>query len=233
MSQTDWTLNRVGNFFKESSSLGAMYEKQIDRLYRPFMRDRKKVMPAFYSYLDMIDKGKTKVFNGGETKELTVMMHDLKLTVTAPDATYEGNVKAIMTVYNAIVLDLMNNGTHGLEAHKKAKQKMTSSLEWLKPIHKNMGKNVTDDDILNFYETLTPEYREMLYNHDGVARDVIKVVKAILGDRKVFNQYSILGGVGNMENVEYSPINKIFQKNFYESLDQEDKDLYDKYKILY
>ena len=231
MSQAEWTKNRLTNFFKESTSLGGMLEKQVERFTNPFMRDRRKIRASFRTYLQGI--GKDKTFQDGETKELTVMMNDLKRTFTSLSSTEDDKIKAVMVVYNVLVMEEMEKGVKGFVAHKNAAKRIKSSVSFLKPIHKNMGDGITDSDIADFYRTLTPEYQDMLRNNDAEATKLKSYIQSILSNRVLLNRYSILGGVGNMKDVDIAPHNKILQKHFYDSLDDEDKKLYKTYRILY
>ena len=161
------------------------------------------------------------------------MMNDLKRTFTSLSSTEDDKIKAVMVVYNVLVMEEMEKGVKGFVAHKNAAKRIKSSVSFLKPIHKNMGDGISDSDIADFYRTLTQEYQDMLRNNDAEATKLKSYIQSILSNRVLLNRYSILGGVGNMKDVDIAPHNKILQKHFYDSLDDEDKKLYKTYRILY
>jgi hypothetical protein len=60
---------------------------------------------------------------------------------------------------------------------------------------------------------------------------IVNDVKGILDEKNNFRKYSILGHVENMKNVNYVPKN--YGNDFYESLDDDEKEAYKSYRLFY
>jgi hypothetical protein len=232
MDWQEWTVDRTYSTFKEITSLGSGIEKIRLRANNNYMHNRNKIRRLFDQYVTSIGKNKPS----GDFSA-NPMYQSLKMKLTDNKATQEDRVKAIMVVYNVQVHEALMNDRemHPLDAHKKAVSGIKASMNSLRPVFKSgaFGENITETDIQNFYKTLTPEFQKLVYEYDVLFEGLKVMIENILDNEKNYIRYSILGHSANMLNVDYTPNNKMFQKNFYDSLDDEDKKLYKGYRSFY
>jgi hypothetical protein len=225
----EWTLDRSWNFLKESSSFGAAIRKTNLRLNNNYMQERKKIRSQWRAYLNSI--GKSQISKDFQVNE---MFEILKVKLTDNNATDESRLKAIMSVYNALVHEAMISkqpGIHPLQAHKDAIRSIKSSMNSLRPIQKSAGQAVTELDMQNFYKTRTKHWQNMIYRTDSEFALIDMWIDKVLSDNNNFRKYSVLGHVANMSKVDYNP--KGYFYDFESSLSDEEKQMYKNWRLFY
>ena len=86
-------------------------------------------------------------------------MLNLKDAIVNPKLSKEEKIKKIMSTYNALVHEQMNDNVYGLTAHKAAVKSIKLSMNSLRPLHSRMGGEeniIKEEDLVEFYKTLTP-----------------------------------------------------------------------------
>ena len=236
-SGAEWGADRFANFIKEATAVGSQFDKQVDRLVdkNEFIIKRTKFRKLLNTWLA---SNKTKKqFKDFDFKPMTYMMLEVKEVFTKPGSTQKEKEVALMSVYNTLVHEEMTeNGLYGLEAHKKAVSRIKQSMNSLRPITTRLGgeeNKLNENDLIEFYKTLKPELQKELQGIDEEFLKIDKLLENMLGSKNIMRRYSILGHVSNMQNIDTAPHNKAFHNDFYNSLDDEDKALYDRYRVFY
>ena len=233
----EWGADRFANFIKEATAAGSQFDKQVDRLYdkNEFIIKRTKFRKLFNTWL--ASNRTKKQFKDFDFKPMGYMMLEVKEVFTRPGSTQKEKEIALMSVYNTLVHEEMTvNGRYGLEAHKSAVKRIKLSMNYLRPITTKLGgdeNKLNENDLIEFYKTLKPELQKELQGIDEEFLKIDKLLENMLGSKNIMRRYSILGHISNMQNINTSPHHKAFHNDFYNSLDDEDKALYDRYRVFY
>jgi len=236
-SGAEWGADRFANFIKEATAAGSQYDKQVDRLWdkNEFVIKRTKFRKLFNTWL--ASNRTKKQFKDFDFKPMSYMMLEVKEVFTKPGSTQKEKEVALMSVYNALVHEEMTvNGIYGLEAHKKAVKRIKLSMNHLRPITTKLGgeeNKLNENDLVEFYKSLKPELQKELQAIDEEFLEIDKLLENMLGSKSLMRRYSILGHVSNMQDIDTAPHHKAFHDDFYNSLDDEDKALYNRYRVFY
>ena len=231
----EWGADRFKNLIKEATAFGSQWDAQANRINEnEYMIKRKNIRKAFNTWLSL-SRNKRK-FKDYDFSPRGYMMLNLKDAIVNPKLSKEEKIKKIMSTYNALVHEQMNDNVYGLTAHKAAVKSIKLSMNSLRPLHSRMGGEeniIKEEDLVEFYKTLTPGKQADLKTIDEEFFEIDKFLENTLESKRVLNKYSILGHVANMSKIETSPNNGfLFETDFYNSLNDEDKENYKKFRVF-
>ena len=231
----EWGADRFKNLIKEATAFGSQWDAQAARFHEnEYMIKRKNIRKAFNTWLSLARN--KRQYKDYDFSPRTYMMSNLKDVITNPNISKEEKERQIMATYNTLVHEQMNDNVYGLAAHKAAVKSMKSSMNSLRPLFTSMGgeeNKLIEKDLVEFYKSLTPEKQNDLKAIDEEFFKVDKFLENTLESRRVLNRYSSLGHISNMHKIGTTPENGLlFETDFYNSLDDEMKEIYKKFRVF-
>tara|TARA_R100000808_G_scaffold3720_1_gene12847 strand:+ start:11213 stop:16882 length:5670 start_codon:yes stop_codon:yes gene_type:complete len=223
----EWTEKTIGNLLSDISSFGSQYRNMWISQNAPYLKDRKDLRRLYNNYQKSIGEDRVP-FGGAWEDPAYFMFDDMRTEIFKKGATHEDKTKAVMLVYNTIVHELMSDGLNGAQSHKEAIKRIKSSLAASRPVPITWKVKAEDNKkYRDFYNGIDKEWQDKLHNAEAEFNILKKEVTAILNHPYSFITYGNLGGIENiMHNKDYNPT------DFYKNLSDEDKKLYEKYRLF-
>ena len=224
----EWTDKVVRNLLSDISSFGSQTRNIWIKNNAPYLKDRKDLRRLYNNYLTSI--GKDKLPSGAAWEDPAYFMFDdMRTEIFKKGATMKDKTKAVMLVYNTLVHEFMGDGLNGVQAHKEAISRIKSSLAGSRPIPITWKTKAEDNkEYKDFYNAIDKDQQAKLFKSESEFNVLKKEIKSILSNPNAFKYYGNLGGIENMiNNEDFRPT------DFYENLSDEDKKLYETYRLFY